>query len=164
MDPVELIRARRVHLARLAATHGTGGERDAVGLAQTWVPKPKGRGMKILMQALEAAGTPIKPSSFDAIHVREGLSVDFADCESVCRALGGMVFVEIKTADQDRVKDDFCGFFFALTESEIDAATKLGTRHCVALYNRRTSKMLLTSVPELLSRARSTTMQLSIQL
>jgi len=163
MDAAELIRSRRAHLARLAASHGAGGEVGAVALAH-WTPKPKGRGMKNLMHALAAAGTPIKASSFDAIALPDGGRVDFDETAAVQRALSTMVFIEIKTANQERVKDDFSGFFFALTEGEIDAAEKLGARHRVALYNARTQRLLMTSVTELLKRARSTTMQLSIQL
>ena len=116
------------------------------------------------MQCLEAAGTPIKPSSFDAIALPRATTLDFEDIEGVRRVLRSMVFIEIKSANQARVKNDFGGFFFALTESEIDAASKLKSRHKVALYNRRTDTILLTSVPEILKRARSTTVQVSIQL
>jgi hypothetical protein len=164
MDPIELIRQRRVHLVRMASAHGVGGERDAVAVAENWVARPKGAGRRVLMAALTATGITIKPTSFDAVALPKGTSLDFEDPTAVERALLSLVFVEIKTANQDRVKPDFSGFFFALTEGEIDAASKLGDRHRVALYNGRTGVLLLTSVPELLKRARSTTMQVSIHL
>jgi len=75
-----------------------------------------------------------------------------------------MTFIEIKTANQGRVRADFSGYFFAFTEGEIEAAEALGNRHKVMLNNNLTGETLLSSVPELLVRARSTTWQLSIQL
>ncbi|GAB3836001.1 hypothetical protein GCM10028821_33690 [Hymenobacter jeollabukensis] len=75
-----------------------------------------------------------------------------------------MVFIEIKTANQARVKDDFSGFFFALTESEIAAAEALGTRHRVALFNNITGAALLTSVADIMARAKSSSWQVSVQL
>ena len=75
-----------------------------------------------------------------------------------------MCFVEIKSANQARVKPGFSGFFFALTESEIVAAEALGKRHLVALYNKLTGELCLTSVPEILARAKSSNWQLSVQL
>lgn len=72
--------------------------------------------------------------------------------------------IEIKSASQARVKPGFAGFFFALTEGEIVAAEALGSRHRVALYNKLTGELQLTSVPEILARARSSNWQLSVQL
>jgi len=75
-----------------------------------------------------------------------------------------MCFIEIKSANQSRVKPGFNGFFFALTESEISAADQLKERHRVALYNKVTGEVLLTSVTEILARAKSSTWQVSVQL
>jgi hypothetical protein len=75
-----------------------------------------------------------------------------------------MTFIEIKAATQTRVKEGFAGFFFALTEGEIAAADALGVQHRVALYNRISGELLLTSVPEILARSRSLNWQLSVQL
>ena len=67
-------------------------------------------------------------------------------------------------ANQTRVQPGFKGFFFALTESEIAAAERLGSRHRVALFNNSTGELLITSVPEIISRAKSMNWQLSVQL
>lgn len=120
--------------------------------------------MKNLMRVLMDAGTPIKPSSFDAISITSGVTPDYEDVEALRALLPSMVFIEIKTANQERVKPGFSGYFFALTENEIDAAEKLGDRHRVALFNRLTGELRITSVRELLSQARSMTWQLSVQL
>ena len=117
-----------------------------------------------LLSALRKNGISIKASSFDAIALPDSLTIDFQDPQSVAVALSEMIFVEIKTANQSRVKDDFSGFFFALTESEIAASEALGDQHRVLLYNRTTDARLLTSVPEIIARARSTTWQVSVQL
>jgi len=116
------------------------------------------------MAALRDSGIIIKRSSFDAIALPEGRTVDFTDADAVKSNLQDMVFVEIKTANQSRVRPDFSGFFFALTEGELFASEALGNRHRVMLLNRATGAMLLTSVPEILARARSTNWQVSVQL
>ena len=63
--------------------------------------------------------------------------IDFTDPDAIKAAIGEMVFVEIKSANQDRVKENFTGYFFALTESEIAASDVLGNRHVVILYNKK---------------------------
>ncbi|RQQ15535.1 hypothetical protein DF107_09070 [Burkholderia stagnalis] len=75
-----------------------------------------------------------------------------------------MMFIEIKTANQKRVRSGFTGFFFALTEGEIAASEVLKERHCVALYNKLSNELLMTSVPAILARAKSMNWQVSIQL
>lgn len=77
--------------------------------------------------------------------------------------VAGVWLVEIKSARQPRVKSGFAGFFLALTESEVVAAEAWRPRHRVALYNRLTGELQLTSVPEILARAKSTNWQLSGQ-
>ena len=164
MNPVELIQSKRAHLTRLANQHGAEGESSALLDMEHWVPRPRGTGLKTLLDVLRASGISIKGSSFDAIALPPGQIVDFDDVEQVRRLLPEMVFIEIKTANQPRVKPGFCGFFFALTEGEILAAEALGSRHRVALYNKLTRELLVTSVAVILARTRSSTWQLSVQL
>jgi hypothetical protein len=83
---------------------------------------------------------------------------------SITRWLPDMTFIEVKTANQKRVQPDFSGFFFALTEKEIQAYEVLGDRHCVVLFNAATEQMHRTSVAAILGRARSATWQVSVQL
>lgn len=59
---------------------------------------------------------------------------------------------------------DFSGFFFALTEGEIAASEALGIRHRVALFNKLTGNIKMTSVVEIVAAAKSTNWQLSVQL
>lgn len=159
----DLIRAKRVHIDRLANAGGAAGER-ALAEMEGWLPKPRGAAMKLLLKALRDTGVAIKASAFDAIYLPAHLTVDFSDEASVAAALPAMTFLEVKTAKQERVKPDFSGFFFAMTESEIDAAAVLGERHRVALFNKLTGAILITSVPELFARSRSRTIQVSVQL
>lgn len=119
---------------------------------------------KNLLAALKEAGHNIRLSSFDAIALPPGLSVDLADMQSLRQRLPDMVFIEIKTANQARVKEDFSGFFFAFTEGELLAAEILGNRHKVLLVNKATGGMLLTSVAEILARSKSQNWQVSVQL
>lgn len=164
MELLEIISAKRQHLDRLATTKGAAGEASAINEMEHWLPRPRGRELKALITALRDKGIEIKSSSFDAIAISEGTTVDFSNTDSIATALPRMTFIEIKTANQPRVREDFSGFFFALTESEIAAAAALGEQHRVALYNKTSGEILLTSVPELISRARSTNWQVSIQL
>lgn len=162
MTPVELILARKVHLARLVNQRGAAGEVDAIASVTDWIARPKGAQLKLLLEELAATGINIKPSSFDAIAGAN--QVDFDDRSSIRAAIDRMVLIEIKTANQPRVKPGFSGFFFALTENEISAADQLGSRHQVALFNKITEKLLLTDIPSILTRSRSTTWQVSVQL
>jgi hypothetical protein len=164
MNPLDVIKAKRVHLARLANQQGAAGESRALDDTSNWIARPRGKGLKVLLAALLETGIQIKPSSFDAIELPHALELDFTNEEQVRDLLPQMIVIEIKTANQPRVKSDFSGFFFALTESEIAAAAALGPRHRVALRNNLTNETLLTSVPDIITRAKSSSWQLSVQL
>lgn len=161
---IEIVQAKRAHVERLANKKGAEGEAVALSAMDHWVPRPKGKGLKVLLAALRETGVNIKGSSFDAISLLSPPMIDFSNETEVHAALPGMCFVEIKSANQARVKPGFSGFFFALTESEILAAEALGSRHRVALYNKLTGELKLTSVPEILARTKSSNWQLSVQL
>ena len=162
MTPLEIIAAKRAHLKRFANQSGASGEQDSIGLMEQWISRPRSGELRLLLDELARTGIVIKASSFDAIALLG--HVDFGDPISVRENLNSMTFIEIKTANQERVKPGFKGFFFALTESEIAAADLLGKRHRVALFNKRTGEILLTSVPEIIARTTSMTWQLSVQL
>lgn len=162
MTLLDVIAAKRAHLDRLANQGGTAGEQDLVLANDQWLPRPKGALLNILLDALRSAGKPIKASSFDALALPSG--TDLSDPKQVRDRLSEMIFIEIKTCNQPRVRPGFDGFFFALTENEIAAAEVLGTQHRVALYNKITGDILMTSVPEIVARARSSTWQFSVQL
>lgn len=161
MTPFEIIATKHAHLARLANQSGAAGEQTAL-LRMNWLPRPKGFGLRTLLAELANTGINIKASSFDAV-ASEG-ALDFTDATAVRSALPELTFIEIKTSNQPRVQLGFGGFFFALTESEISAAEMLGSRHRVALHNNLTGELVLTSVAEIVARARSMTWQLSVQL
>ena len=127
-----------------------------------WISRPKGPPLRALLAALAETGITIKASSFDALATCEPL--DFASPDRLLDQLSGVTFIEIKTANQARVKPGFDGFFFALTESEISAAEQLGSRHRVALFNNLTNELLITSVSDIIARSRSMNWQLSVQL
>jgi hypothetical protein len=162
LTPLEIIAAKRAHLARIANQAGAAGERDLVLAKDDWITRPKGSALKTLLAALAEAGVVIRPSSFDALAIPK--PIDFTDLEAVRECLSEIVFIEIKTANQARVRKGFSGFFFALTEGEIAAAEQLGARHRVALFNNLTGELQLTSVAEIVARSRSMTWQLSVQL
>jgi hypothetical protein len=163
-QPLDLINLKREHVKRLANQKGAAGELEVLAANVHYVARPKGAALDTRMAALRERGAAIKRSSFDAIALPEGRVVDFADPAAVATSLPDMVFVEIKTANQKRVRPDFSGFFFALTAGELMASEVLGVRHRVILLNKATGTMLLTSVPEILARARSTNWQVSVQL
>lgn len=158
----ELLESKRVHVLRLSNQSGASGEADLLLLKKNLVPRPKGAARRILLEALEEIGISIKKTSFDAIITSS--PIDFDDAEQVRSNINDMIFVEIKSANQKRVKTDFSGFFFAITEGEIEASEKLGGRHKVFLYNKKNKHILVTSIPEILSRSKSMNWQVSVQL
>lgn len=164
MTPLELVQSKREHAARFANRRGADGEQIALEEMQHWMPRPSGTGLKVLLNELRTTGKVIKSTSFDAVHIPGVANIDFSDAEAVRAALPEMTFIEIKSASQSRVKPGFAGFFFALTEGEIAAAEVLGSKHRVALYNKLTGELLLSSVQEVILRARSSNWQLSVQL
>lgn len=164
MNPLEVIKAKRQHLARMANQSGASGELCALTEMKHWVPRPRGAALKVLLSALAETGMLIKGSSFDAVAFPAEEKIDFTDLDTVRSALPRMIFIEIKTANQERVRPGFAGFFFALTEGEIAASEALKERHRVALYNKVSGELLLTSVPEILARTKSMNWQLSVQL
>lgn len=152
-----MIKLKKVHLTRFANQNGAIGESESVESQINWLPRPKGVQLKNLLTVLENNGIYIKGSSFDALSIHENVNIDFNNKESIENSLDDITFIEIKTANQDRVKEDFSGFFFALTESEIHAAEILGNKYIVAFFNKKTSEILLTSVPEIIRRSKSMT-------
>jgi hypothetical protein len=164
MGPVDLLRLRREHIDRLAATSGAAGETAAASVAATWVPRPKGADLKRLIATLADKDIKIQGSSFDFIAVPEGVVLDLQQTESIRAVLPRLTFIEVKTANSARVLPGFKNFFFALTEKEILASEALGSQHVVVLFNRATAEMLYTSVRAILSQSRSTNWQVSVQL
>jgi hypothetical protein len=164
LTPIEMLLLRKAHVDRLANTHGAAGEGRSLAITANWIARPKGQAMKNLLAALAETGIVIAGTSFDLIELPVGASLDFHERDSITEWLPQMIFIEVKTANQSRVQPDFGGFFFALTEKEIQAYEALGKRHRVVLFNAATETMLRTSVAEILGRARSTTWQVSVQL
>lgn len=161
---VDLVNFRRQHLIRLANQNGAAGEASVLADSTGYLPRPKGQAAKNLLAALRETGIVIKLTSFDAIALPHGSIIDFLNVDSIRENLGKMTFIEIKTANQARVREDFSGFFFAFTEGEILASEALGERHKVLLVNKATGVVLLTSVPEILARSKSMNWQVSVQL
>src|SRR5690606_19207776 len=145
-----------------ATTKGACGEASVLAVSANWIPRPKGQQSKNLRAVLEESGVKIKPTSFDMISLPAGRTVNFDSVDDLRDALPNMTFVEVKTATQERVKPGFSNFFFAFTENEISAASQLGTRYKVALYNSRTKELVIASLPDIMARAGSTTWQVSI--
>ncbi len=164
MKPIDVIKLRKQHLDRLANQTGAYGEAKTVDNMSNWLPRPRGVELKTLLATMADLGITIKGSSFDALshpHIDE---IDFTNKLNITEAFPELIFIEIKTANQDRVKSDFSGFFFALTESEILASEALGKQHVVALYNKKTEVIKMSSVGEIIGRSKSTTWQVSVQL
>lgn len=164
MDLSEIIQLKKEHLNRLANQTGSEGEISVIEDLEALTRRPKGQQLKNLLAALKRTGIEIKGTSFDAIELPQNCNLNLDDIESIEHLINDITFIEIKTANQERVKPDFSGFFFALTESEIAAAEQLGKRHKVILYNKKTAATLVTSIPEIIKRRKSATWQISVQL
>lgn len=120
--------------------------------------------MKNLLQALVEVGIVVKPRSFDFVLLDTDQTVDWTQIEQIRHLLPKMMFIEVKTTKRKEISGDFSNFFFALTESEIQAAEALGNKHRVVLVNKTTDEMYVTSVPEIIRRSKSTTWQVSVNL
>jgi len=164
IDAAALVALKREHLKRLANQTGAAGEQEVLSANAHLIPRPSGEALSAILWALAENGIKIKKTSFDAIYMPTSMVIEFLEPAQLREVVKTMVFIEIKTANQSRVQPDFSGYFFAFTEGEILAAEALGNRHKVMLLNKLTGATLLTSVPELLARARSTNWQVSVQL
>lgn len=164
MRPVEIVKSKKEHIARLTNRSGAEGESQVLASQENWQERPKGQELRNLLGALENTGISIKPTCFDAIALPIGKNLDLSSVETAAEFLSEIVFIEIKSANQSRVKPDFTGFFFALTENEILAAELLGNRHRVALHNKISGEIVMSSVSEILDRAKSKNWQVSVQL
>jgi len=160
----ELISLKKQHADRLANQSSAAGESELLDEIASMIPRPKGKTLKVILKALANKGINIKGTSFDAIIVPDGIDVDFSNVESLQASIGELIFVEIKTTKKESVKDDFSGYFFALSEGEIAASEALEERYQVILYNYVQKKYLKTTVADILSRSKSRTWQLSLQL
>ncbi|CAH7038726.1 conserved hypothetical protein [Vibrio chagasii] len=164
MNIIDILQLRKEHIDRLSSTSGSQGENLAIQKNQHWIERPKAKELNNLLTLLSESGINIKRASFDAIELPEGVSVDFSCLDSIKTSLPLMTFIEIKTTNKESVKEDFTGYFFAFTEGELHAAEQLGERHKVALVNKRTEHIIMSSVPDLLARAKSMNWQVSVQL
>jgi len=160
----ELLKSRKEHLARLSNKNGSEGELLSIQMTHNWIKRPKGKEMKNLLHVLHERQIHIKSTSFDAIHLPDEIEVNFKNVESIENAFPYMTFIEIKSGKQNRIKEDFSGFFFAITENEIKASEHLKDKYVVALFNKNTKDLLLTSIPEIIQRSRSSNWQVSVQL
>ena len=164
MDIIDILQLRKEHVDRLSSTSGSQGENLAIQTKQQWIERPKAKELNNLLSLLSDCGINIKRTSFDAIELPEGVSINFSCLNSIKANLSLMNFIEIKTTNKESVKEDFTGYFFAFTEAELHAAEQLGERYKVALVNKRTENIVMSSIPELLARAKSMNWQVSVQL
>jgi hypothetical protein len=118
----EILALKREHLDRLANARGAAGEVAIVTGNTQFMSRPKGMPLRTLMSALRASGVSIKPTSFDAIAIPAGAVLNWGEPQSVARLLTDLVFIELKTASQPRVKDDFSDFFLALFDLGVGSA------------------------------------------
>ncbi|MEH0788922.1 hypothetical protein [Vibrio alginolyticus] len=163
MEIHDILNLRKEHLNRLSNYYGASGEKLAIGVHSNWIERPKGHELTNILSVLAEHKIVIKRTSFDAIAI-PCIEIDLNSCDSIREHINSFIFIEIKTTSKASVREDFSGYFFAFTENELNAAEQLGDRHRVALVNKRTERILITSVPELLARARSTNWQLSINI
>lgn len=108
---LDIIKSKRTHVVRLANRNGAEGEIFLAEKMADWLPRPKGKALQVLLSALRESGIIIKRSSFDAIALPSYYQIDFSDLLQVKAALPLMNFIEIKSANQSRVKPGFEGFF-----------------------------------------------------
>ena len=163
MRHIDELEGKRKKLSKAATTRGSEGEQGAMMLFKNLIDRPKGKDMKNLLQALSQLGLNIKPTSFDKID-SGGIEINFSDVNHLVKILSQITFIEVKSTDRKSIPEDFSGYFFALTENEIDASIILGDRYKVLLINKVTGYSKWTTVKALLERAKSKTWQVSLNL
>ena len=163
MRQIDELEEKRVKLSKAATTRGAEGEKDAMILFENLIDRPKGKDMKNLLDALTQLDLNIKSTSFDKID-SGGVNIDFSDVNHLVQILPRLTFVEVKSTDRASIPEDFSGYFFAITENEIDASIILGEQYRVLLINKVTGYKKWTTVQALLERAKSKTWQVSLNL
>ncbi|WP_425628645.1 hypothetical protein [Vibrio neptunius] len=103
MDIIDILRLRKEHVNRLSNTSGSQGEDLAIQKNQQWLEKPKAKELNNLLTLLSESGIHIKRTSFDAIELPVGVSIDFSCLNSIRAALPLMTFIEIKTTNKESV-------------------------------------------------------------
>ncbi|MEZ8069171.1 hypothetical protein [Vibrio sp. FF145] len=77
MDIIDILQLRKEHIDRLSSTSGSQGENLAIQKNQQWVERPKAKELNNLLSLLSKSGINIKRTSFNAIEIPEGVSIDF---------------------------------------------------------------------------------------
>lgn len=88
MTPLDIIRSKRDHAARLANQSGAAGESLALGAMEHWMPRPSGPSQKMLLSPLHDEGIVIKRISFDALHVPGVSQLDFTNAVEITVTTG----------------------------------------------------------------------------
>jgi hypothetical protein len=83
MHILEVLAEKRAHVERFANQAGAAGENEVLERHSHFIPRPKGVQLTRLLEVLQATGISIKRSSFDAIAMPIGATVDFEDMASL---------------------------------------------------------------------------------
>jgi hypothetical protein len=124
IDAAALLAIKREHLKRLTNERGAAGEQQVLTDNAHFMARPSGKTLNAILAALAETGIKIKKTSFDAIYIADvdSIMIHLLNPAEMREAVKKMTFIEIKTANQARVRADFSGYFFAFTEGEIQAA------------------------------------------
>lgn len=114
MDIIDILQLRKEHIDRLSSASGSQGENLAIQIKQQWIERPKAKELNNLLSLLSDCGINIKRTSFDAIELPEGVSINFSCLDSIKANLSLMNFIEIKTTNKESVKEDFTAIFLLL--------------------------------------------------
>ncbi len=93
--------------------------------------------------------------AFDAVRISHEVEVDLDELASVESNLRDLTLYEVKSTNRKNLKDDFKGYFFALTAAELLVAQSLGDQFRFLLIHTLSGARLELSLQDLLKRARS---------
>ncbi|HEY1810984.1 MAG TPA: hypothetical protein VGG74_01420 [Kofleriaceae bacterium] len=145
-------------LAALADDSAQTNQRTAKRAAQMLVEDrlgfvvPTGRQRVAILQAFARDEQVVYGKAFDI--VKKPTEMDLDDVESIYRNIDELLVCEIKSTNNTSVKENFDGYFFAITAGEMLTAQSLGDRYRFVFVNTITREYLDQTLRQIFARSR----------
>lgn len=166
----EKIKAR-LKKEKITTQNGAEGEANFSSIALKLFPeykivrRPVGAARKAFIEVTSELELDIPVTGFDFIGIPTKVNLPLNEKEVWTENILDMIFIEVKTSKQTRTKADFSNFLFSITHKEERVAEAVGPeKHRVVLVNSLTGVTCVTSIKELLLRAKSISRQITVQL
>lgn len=91
-------------------------------------------------------------AAFDVIRIEE--EIDLLDPDAIAAAVDSITICEVKSSNQDSLKDDLTGYFFNITAAELLTAQSIGKLYRFVFVNTLNGEHREMSLSEVFGRAR----------